>query len=529
MNEQQQITIVLLCIVIGGIIGFTQAGGANTVSSHNSYVIQQGEFCEPIEPVESGETVSDFYDYYSHALNSGAQPYSTNMPTSFQETDTSTVFLHDGPNGLSLVMVHDLIGSETGGGAATFEVAGAPTGAEWIVEDDDYGGQSDEFQSGDGWVSASWVWGYNRTDGGAIQGGFDDDFAVTINPEFNDDAELADETEGEITSWDAVSGGAGQPDRTTLPSVDDPVTIRTGDCSGPPVRYERLADGLMATVQDAKSTDSVPVSVPRVFDDSPFERLTVTGVSGDFSVGVQQDSRENWPNPPDGTTSVLNIVTDIESVPADYDGTMTFRLEKGYFEDRSPEEIALYEYHEAEERWLESPTTVRDETEDSYLFEANLTSLSAVTVAPQQSLTATDVTVNESSITAGDSVRVDTTVENPHYRDRTYTATLTAFGETVDEKEAVVPSRGTERVTFEQEIEASGTFTLETSREAVDVTVNPAEEQRNTGDTTDTNTGGSDDGTTLFRFGVLLTVGGVLCLFVFLWTKRPLAVLDDIR
>ncbi|MCW8172356.1 hypothetical protein D8S78_06705 [Natrialba swarupiae] len=150
----------------------------------------------------------------------------------------------------------------------TFDIVGLPSESEWVVQDDKYEAETNmvEWDSGDGWAYASWIWRDARTDGGAIQGGLGDEFAVTIQPGFNEASDFHENEslhdpewheDGEIDSWEFLSGDADDPERFEL-ALDEPVTIRTGACDEPSVTYDRTDDGFTASVTGVSGGDQSP-------------------------------------------------------------------------------------------------------------------------------------------------------------------------------------------------------------------------------------------------------------------------------
>lgn len=252
MTVRRILSVVLIGMLLVGGIGSTtghidltgaSSSAQQRASTTDSYVIEQGSFCQPIEPLSSDETIESFYEYRSHETHpEGVERFYSSYGTSqLQRDDTSTLFLYEGPDGLSLGMVHDRLGGESKGALVTLEFTGLPKESEWVVKDDNYTGETrmDEFDRSDGRASASWAYQEGRTDGGAIRGGLDGEFAVTVHPRFNEDSEFADadlpvsglpESDG-IEEWAVASGSAENPERTSLPSLDEPVTIRTGTCT----------------------------------------------------------------------------------------------------------------------------------------------------------------------------------------------------------------------------------------------------------------------------------------------------------
>ena len=201
--------------------------------AEGAFSLEQGDDCVPLAPLSGEDPVEAFYDYRAPFTDTEAGTYSSHGTTDLQEDDASVLFLYDGPEGLSLVVVHGRLDGDGDGGNVTFEMTGLPESGEWVVRDDDYDGETsyDVWDRDDGEGTLSWTWADGRTDGGAFRGLGDLD-ELTIDPAFNDAAELAGEhNEGEIETWVALSGDADDPDRTEL-ALDERVTIRRGTCDG---------------------------------------------------------------------------------------------------------------------------------------------------------------------------------------------------------------------------------------------------------------------------------------------------------
>ena len=225
--------------VAAGVGGLALSGGslARTPIAEDAadvtdakYVVEQGGDCVPVTPLSGDETVESFYDYRT-PNTSPSGLYSSYGTTDLQKPETSALFLYDGPDGLSLVVLHDKLRDETPGGSVTFDFDGL-TGGEWLVGDDVYDAPSnyDRFrQTDDGW-QVDWTWSSGRSDGG-VYGTLGDDFAVTVKPAFNEAAALHGEYyDGEITDWQVLSGDGDDPERVSL-SMDEPITIRPGSCA----------------------------------------------------------------------------------------------------------------------------------------------------------------------------------------------------------------------------------------------------------------------------------------------------------
>jgi len=176
------------------------------------FAIEQGDACYPVVPLRNDEPVEEFYDYFDAEAHTS---------TDIEQSNVSHVFLYEGPDGLSLVVIHDRRDDGTGG-AVSFDIIGLPTSdGEWVVRDDGEVGPTD--------TSPDWSWAGRHTDGGGFRGGLDGEFSITIDPKFNEAAERSPLSPGEIEEWQALSGNAKNPDRIPL-DMSRPITIRTGEC-----------------------------------------------------------------------------------------------------------------------------------------------------------------------------------------------------------------------------------------------------------------------------------------------------------
>lgn len=206
---------------------------------------QDGETIE-IEALSGDMPVEELYDFRlpdrydneadNNATNGasyGSGPYYGSAGTEdLQQGDTSIMFLYDGPEGLSLVVVHEGVGSNDGG-SATFEITDLNGDGEWVVKDDLYLDSDGTLASSnyDRWNTSSnpqtidWTWGSGGSDGGAFST-LSEDFEFTINPAFNEEAGLYDDNfyDGEVDEWEVLSGDRNNPDRTTL-DMNEEVTV----------------------------------------------------------------------------------------------------------------------------------------------------------------------------------------------------------------------------------------------------------------------------------------------------------------
>lgn len=240
-------TIVLagvLVITVGAAIVVFSMGGsvfdsqepvdADTASieefDDEEYSFVQDGNCMPIEPMGDGhQSIEDFYDYRNPNTTPPSGTYSSHGTTHLQEDDTSILMLHEGSGGMGIVFVHDMMGGDTDGGAATLQFTNLPPEGEWVVEDDNYTGAVEEWDHGETTSRITNVWSESRTDGGAFVGGLDDDFAVEVTPRFNDFADFQ-VYDGEVEEWQALSGPEHDPDRFEL-DMHETVEIRSIGCT----------------------------------------------------------------------------------------------------------------------------------------------------------------------------------------------------------------------------------------------------------------------------------------------------------
>lgn len=223
---------------------------ADAAAADTGFVVEQAGDCVPVTPLSGSESVVEFYDYQlpadrylgENGASDDGGPYFTSRGTrELQRSDASLVFLYDGPDGVSLVVLHGSTeGSEHGGGSATLTLSGLPADGSWVVKDDRYRDPatgSVHATNYDRWGidgdshRITWSWADGRTDGGAFRDVSDGlDGGVTIEPAFNDAAErLEYNYDGRVTEWLVVSGSASNPDVHSL-ALDEPVTIRAGSC-----------------------------------------------------------------------------------------------------------------------------------------------------------------------------------------------------------------------------------------------------------------------------------------------------------
>lgn len=272
--------------VLRSLAGPTAAGALGTGTagaSRGRYHVVQGDRCLPVEPLSGERPVEELYDLHIPDLYGGdngatdtAFPWYGSLGTqSLQRENTTITFLYDGPGGLSLVVVHGEVGETDGEGGrgVSWTLTGATLAdGDWVVKDDFYrrrGTDEPAATNYDRWDidgtthTIDWTWGDARTDGGAFRS-LGDDFAVTIDPAYNEAAALWDATyyDGRVTDWEVLSfaGGDGSPERYSL-ALDEAVVVRSGPCA-----VEVSLDVRSRVNPDAAGVVPVVLSGPHGFD-----------------------------------------------------------------------------------------------------------------------------------------------------------------------------------------------------------------------------------------------------------------------
>ena len=226
--------LVLLAPVVGA-VPLASAAAASAPGPQQYAVVQGGE-CTTVTAIGNGDTpVTDHYDY-RNPYNSEPGGYSySSMGDTIQGNQESNLYIYDGADGTSLVMVHDARGDAPGGSTVTFDLSGLPSDGEWVVQDDNYPLKDDEWSLQNGQATIDWLWGNGRTDGGAFLGLNDmGDDGVTINPGFNQEADQwstwnsESPTNQEMTAWTFRSGDGGSDVSLGMSSS---VTIYQGSCA----------------------------------------------------------------------------------------------------------------------------------------------------------------------------------------------------------------------------------------------------------------------------------------------------------
>lgn len=224
-------------VALGGVAAGTAAAGGRTRTERTCYV-KQGDRAYEIEPLTGDVPIERLYDYRlpdeyeGVGVTSSEGPHYRSVGTQDLQVESTTLtFLYDGPDGLSLVVLHGRPGGE--GGSVSWTIERVPRGAEWAVKDDLYvdadtgdraANNYDRWETDGDSHRVDWTWGSHGTDGGALSG-LGETFSLTVRPRFNEDAELYGEHySGRVDDWQFLSGSLDSPDRRSL-ELDEPVIV----------------------------------------------------------------------------------------------------------------------------------------------------------------------------------------------------------------------------------------------------------------------------------------------------------------
>lgn len=266
--------------------------------------------------------------------------------------------------------------------------------------------------------------------------------------------------------------------------ADDTITLVLGSGDGGQGN-QVLAAGAAADVQAAQDNASLSV-------------MNITlAESADFGLGITDSPRklrttpEFYLHPRNGTDAVgyLNVSHTIsDDTIAEVEFTHQVSKRTLAQLNASIEDYALYRFHDGE--WVELNTTVVDEGESYYEVKATSPGLSDFTSGVKQpKFRLVDGNVTVTKITAGENVGVRVDIRNDGGADGTYTATLLLDGESVAKKDVTIAPETKRVITFEQEIDESGTYTVVVNN----VTISDVEVTAEELDSTATATSASGD------------------------------------
>lgn len=139
--------------------------------------------------------------------------------------------------------------------------------------------------------------------------------------------------------------------------------------------------------------------------------------------------------------------------------TFTFSLsaERVAAANATPEEVALYRYHDG--RWNALNTTFLRERNGSYVFRAESPGLSDFTAAAQKpEFELTKALVDPRAVAVGEPVDIRVRIHNVGDADGSYTARLLFDDEVVETTQVTIAANGTRQVSFTRVPDRAGTY-----------------------------------------------------------------------
>lgn len=195
--------------------------GATAAGSTRSFLVTQGDQQYPLEPFGNGKTIETFYRYGEHGHAH------SNPEIGIERSNVSVLFFWTGPEGISLVIIHDKPHDIEGGGEVEFTFENLPEAGNWVVRDDDPG--NDTYSK----TEIDWQWTTVNTDGAAFRGGLTEVEEITIRPNFQ---------EG-INEWQLLTGDLHDPTSISL-DLEEPIRISPGS----------VVDSLSSTLDELDDT-----------------------------------------------------------------------------------------------------------------------------------------------------------------------------------------------------------------------------------------------------------------------------------
>ena len=289
-----------------------------------------------VEPIQGEEPVEEFYD----ATTASGDGESSVGTTRYQQDDKSVLMLYEGPDGVSVVAVHDRYHETrtegTPGGSLSWNVSGLPEDGEWAVLDDDPGQLSgddahdDQFYidedhrrgvsepdgepPGEADALLSWVWSTGRTDGVAYRG-LDSDVSITVTPDFNGESyhRYGDQRRPDV-SPDDPSAPAGYNG-----TVDDWVAVvPTDDAAFDTEDFHHTHE----------PTTIRSTSAPARVRSMSLENESIDpGDSAEFSAVIENPGDTNWTHEASLRIGATEIQSRTVTVPAGEERTIEFTQE----------------------------------------------------------------------------------------------------------------------------------------------------------------------------------------------------------
>jgi len=245
-----------------------------------------------------------------------------------------------------------------------------------------------------------------------------------------------------------------------------------------------------ATVANPVPGDPVGIPLPgdrlqRPGIDAAFENLTLTpNVSEDFELRVITSPAPLSTTPAFGPretngTVPLTFANITKTVPNRELQTVTVRarISKARLAELGarPETVVLFRYEG--DRWVPKPTSVVAETDDTVVVAATAEGLSEWTAAARRpQFNITDALIDVETAVVGDTVTIQTFIENTGGADGLYEAELLINETVVDQRRTSIPPGGTAQLNFPRAFDAPRTYEVRVNNFTVgEVTVRQGE------------------------------------------------------
>jgi hypothetical protein len=290
------------------------------------------------------------------------------------------------------------------------------------------------------------------------------------------------------------------------------------------------------TVSNATANQSVSVNVSQSAAsdaDVVFSSVIVTPTKNEsFALNVTASDAPIPEKTPsrvlaNGTESLAFLSVD-HSISDRYISNVTFRfrLRKDRINASERDEIALYRYHD--ESWNELPTKLVKTTDSHYVYRVRSPGLSEFAAGKQRpQFEITNATVELSTISVGEALRVQVRITNDGDADGTFSAELVLDEESVSRRKLTIAAGGMRQTTFERRVTEPGTYEVYVNEFRVgEVAVGDDEvsDSESTpggaGDETTDSDENSERSMSASVPGLGLTVGGVALLATLLAVRR---------
>jgi hypothetical protein len=137
--------------------------------------------------------------------------------------------------------------------------------------------------------------------------------------------------------------------------------------------------------------------------------------------------------------------------------TFQFRIREDRINASERDEIALYRYHD--DSWNELPTKLVKTTDSNYVYRVRSPGLSEFAAGKQRPrFEITNATVELSTISVGDALKVQVRITNDGDADGIFSAELVLNDESVSQRKLTIAAGGMRQTTFERRVTEPGTY-----------------------------------------------------------------------